>query len=250
MDPRHRGEKHHLHRSVQQVSSAVNPLWTFLSCVDACQTCSVLLRGTFTYWLYSCRRSSLTVLCSVKKQCISLSDVNLLRSLLSALSFDSDEWINVTACVQIPSNSCDVAVTKATDEQGCVMLRVRAERHGLNSAQVEACSTHGEKPADRASALSGSTLVFLFFVFSNRLNTHKTLTLLQSWKTHDCEGSRQNGSHAASSAIWRPRIRSLRRPVMLDLQRSNVQSENDWFQTLFRWLSVYGGLLAGTDLHI
>ncbi|XP_041806172.1 interferon gamma receptor 2 [Chelmon rostratus] len=59
-------------------------------------------------------------------------------------SFDSDEWINVTACVQIPSNSCDVAVTKATDEQGCVMLRVRAERHGLNSAQVEACSTHGD----------------------------------------------------------------------------------------------------------
>ncbi|XP_076602894.1 interferon gamma receptor 2 isoform X2 [Chaetodon auriga] len=76
--------------------------------------------------------------------------------------FDT-EWINVAACVQTPSHSCDVSFTKAMDEHGCVMLRVLAERRGLSSAPVEACSGHGDSctPEFRLTAQPGSLTVHL-----------------------------------------------------------------------------------------
>ncbi|XP_070832256.1 interferon gamma receptor 2 [Chaetodon trifascialis] len=76
--------------------------------------------------------------------------------------FDT-KWINVPACVQIPSHSCDVLFTKAMDEHGCVMLRVRAERRGLSSAPVKACSGHGDlcTPEFNLTARPGSLTVHL-----------------------------------------------------------------------------------------
>ncbi|NP_001347725.1 interferon gamma receptor 2 precursor [Acanthochromis polyacanthus] len=59
-------------------------------------------------------------------------------------SFNTDEWKVVPACVQIVSNSCNVASTKAKGEHGCVMLRVLAEKNGLTSIPVKACSRHGD----------------------------------------------------------------------------------------------------------
>ncbi|XP_068602122.1 uncharacterized protein [Brachionichthys hirsutus] len=58
-------------------------------------------------------------------------------------SFDSNVWTDVPSCVRTPASECDVASTQSGAEHGCVMLRVRAERRGLTSVPVEACSRHG-----------------------------------------------------------------------------------------------------------
>lgn len=61
------------------------------------------------------------------------------------LSFDSKEWKNVSACFRTSSTSCNVTSSIVESEYGCVMLRVRAERHGLKSQPVQACSRQGKK---------------------------------------------------------------------------------------------------------
>ncbi|KAG7503256.1 hypothetical protein JOB18_034550 [Solea senegalensis] len=79
------------------------------------------------------------------------------------LSFRNDVWRDVPACVQTPFNSCNVAFTKAESEHGCVLLRVRAERHELSSRPVKACSRHGDSCSPNVSltARSGSLTVYL-----------------------------------------------------------------------------------------
>lgn len=62
-------------------------------------------------------------------------------------SFDGGTWTNVPACVKMPSTQCDVSATAAKAVQGCVQLRVRAERSGLRSKHIEACSQYGESTA-------------------------------------------------------------------------------------------------------
>ncbi|KAF3842668.1 hypothetical protein F7725_001517 [Dissostichus mawsoni] len=59
-------------------------------------------------------------------------------------SFDSGVWTDVPYCDHTSLNSCNVSSIKARSEYGCVMLRVRAERHGQNSPSVQACSKHGQ----------------------------------------------------------------------------------------------------------
>lgn len=78
-------------------------------------------------------------------------------------SFNTEEWKVVPACVQIAFNSCNVASTKAKGAYGCVMLRVLAERHGLTSIPVEACSRHGDSctPDFNMTAWPGSLAVHL-----------------------------------------------------------------------------------------
>ncbi|XP_078119152.1 interferon gamma receptor 2 isoform X2 [Sander vitreus] len=70
-------------------------------------------------------------------------------------SFNSRKWTNVPSCVRISSNSCNVTSTKAEDEHGCVRLRVRAERRGLTSRSVEACSRHGDSCTPDFSLMPG-----------------------------------------------------------------------------------------------
>lgn len=61
------------------------------------------------------------------------------------LSFNEAEWRNVTSCVQISTRQCNVTLAGAADEYGCMMLRVHANRRGLKSEPVEACSSFGEE---------------------------------------------------------------------------------------------------------
>lgn len=70
-------------------------------------------------------------------------------------SFNSDVWTDVPACVHISLNSCNVISTKAEDELGCVMLRVQAERRGLTSTPVKACSRHGDSCTPDFSLTAG-----------------------------------------------------------------------------------------------
>lgn len=74
------------------------------------------------------------------------TSVNVLFLFL-VLSFDNRVWKNVPDCVHTSANSCDVTSTKAESTDDCIMLRVQAERRGLISRAVEACSKHGKKPA-------------------------------------------------------------------------------------------------------
>lgn len=76
---------------------------------------------------------------------------------------DKARWRDVPACVQISSNECKVTLAAAADEQGCMMLRVRAHRRGLMSEPVEACSRFGSvcTPEIRLSAQPGSLTVHL-----------------------------------------------------------------------------------------
>ncbi|XP_057709177.1 interferon gamma receptor 2 isoform X1 [Corythoichthys intestinalis] len=54
--------------------------------------------------------------------------------------FDSDSWNDVPNCKQMYASSCNVTSTKTGAEHDCVMLGVRAERHGLTSKLAIACS--------------------------------------------------------------------------------------------------------------
>ncbi|KAI3356621.1 hypothetical protein L3Q82_017833, partial [Scortum barcoo] len=75
----------------------------------------------------------------------------------------ADVWRNVSACVQISFNSCNVTKHKADGKHGCVMLRVQAERLGLTSTPVEACGRHGDSctPEVSLTARSGTLTVRL-----------------------------------------------------------------------------------------
>ncbi|KAL6101073.1 uncharacterized protein ACO6RY_08082 [Pungitius sinensis] len=81
------------------------------------------------------------------------------------VEYSSDEkvWKSVPACANISSNSCNVISTKAEGEHGCVMLHVRAERRGLTSTPVRACSQHGDScsPDFRLTAGPDSLAVHL-----------------------------------------------------------------------------------------
>ncbi|KAM6955758.1 interferon gamma receptor 2 [Lycodopsis pacificus] len=71
-------------------------------------------------------------------------------------SFDSHVWTDVPACVHISLNSCPVISTKEKGEHGCVMLRVQAERRGLTSTPVKACSKHGDSCTPDFSLTAGA----------------------------------------------------------------------------------------------
>ncbi|XP_041662193.1 interferon gamma receptor 2 [Cheilinus undulatus] len=77
--------------------------------------------------------------------------------------YHADVWRDVPSCVHISSTSCDVTVTSVESRNGCVRLRVRAERRGLNSPPVEACSLHGDSctPAVSLTARPTSLTVYL-----------------------------------------------------------------------------------------
>lgn len=72
-------------------------------------------------------------------------------------------WTDVPYCVHTSLNSCNVSSIKARSEYDCVMLRVRAERHGKNSTSVQACSKHGHlcTPDFNLTARPGSLTVHL-----------------------------------------------------------------------------------------
>ncbi|XP_068428577.1 interferon gamma receptor 2 isoform X2 [Clinocottus analis] len=77
--------------------------------------------------------------------------------------FLSDVWTEVPACVHIPLNSCNVISTKAEDKFSCVKLRVQAERRGLTSTPVKACSRNGDSctPDFNLTAVPGFLIVNL-----------------------------------------------------------------------------------------
>uniref|UniRef100_A0A8C5ECK9 Uncharacterized LOC114455582 n=1 Tax=Gouania willdenowi TaxID=441366 RepID=A0A8C5ECK9_GOUWI len=75
-----------------------------------------------------------------------------------------NNWKDIPACVQIALNFCNVTSTKIHgNHAGCVMLRVQAERDGLTSIPVEACSSQGEPctPQFSLTARPGSLTVHL-----------------------------------------------------------------------------------------
>ncbi|XP_019955328.1 interferon gamma receptor 2 isoform X1 [Paralichthys olivaceus] len=72
-------------------------------------------------------------------------------------------WKDVPVCKQTSFNSCNVTLIRDESEFGCVMLRVRAERHGLTSKSVNACSRNGDScsPEVSLTARPGSLTVNL-----------------------------------------------------------------------------------------
>lgn len=73
------------------------------------------------------------------------------------------KWRNVSSCVRTSSTSCNVTSSATESEHGCVMLRVRAERHGLKSRAAQACSRKGDTctPEVRLTARPGSLTVYM-----------------------------------------------------------------------------------------
>ncbi|KAM7380944.1 hypothetical protein PAMP_004209 [Pampus punctatissimus] len=76
---------------------------------------------------------------------------------------ETEVWMDVPACVQTSLNSCNVSFTKAAAKHGCMKLRVRAERRGLRSAPISACSTHNDScsPEVRLTVRPGYITVHL-----------------------------------------------------------------------------------------
>ncbi|XP_054644299.1 uncharacterized protein LOC129188166 isoform X3 [Dunckerocampus dactyliophorus] len=58
-------------------------------------------------------------------------------------SFDADQWKDVPTCKQMSFTSCNVTFMKAETDHGCAMIGVLAERRGLTSEIVGACSSQG-----------------------------------------------------------------------------------------------------------
>ncbi|CAI5656976.1 unnamed protein product [Oreochromis niloticus] len=63
--------------------------------------------------------------------------------------FNSDKWEALPACIQTPLHSCNISAIGPSDtndspENSCVTLRVQAERRGLRSEGVNACSRYGD----------------------------------------------------------------------------------------------------------
>uniref|UniRef100_A0A3Q4I2X6 Fibronectin type-III domain-containing protein n=1 Tax=Neolamprologus brichardi TaxID=32507 RepID=A0A3Q4I2X6_NEOBR len=82
--------------------------------------------------------------------------------------FNSDEWEALPACIQTHFHSCNISaigprVTNDLPENSCVTLRVQAERRGLKSEGVNACSRYGDVCTPPLSILTrpGSLTVFL-----------------------------------------------------------------------------------------
>lgn len=77
--------------------------------------------------------------------------------------FDVKKWQNVKSCVNTPLTSCDVSFTKLEARYGCVKIRLLAERNGLTSKPVEACSRQGDSctPDLSLTARPGSLTVRL-----------------------------------------------------------------------------------------
>ncbi|XP_034429299.1 interferon gamma receptor 2 isoform X1 [Hippoglossus hippoglossus] len=79
-------------------------------------------------------------------------------------SFGSIVWKDVRACNHTSLHSCNVTLTRDESKHGCVMLRVQAERHGLTSKPVKACSRYGDSCSPevrRVTAQPGSLTVYL-----------------------------------------------------------------------------------------
>ncbi|XP_035859718.1 interferon gamma receptor 2 isoform X1 [Sander lucioperca] len=83
--------------------------------------------------------------------------------------FNNRKWTNVSSCVHISSNSCNVTSTKAEAEHGCVRLRVRAERRGLPSPPVEACSRHGDTCTPDLSLMPGPGSLTVYLTMNHSL---------------------------------------------------------------------------------
>ncbi|XP_028993130.1 uncharacterized protein LOC114847484 [Betta splendens] len=77
--------------------------------------------------------------------------------------FGSTEWENVSHCFNTSFISCNVTFTKEDSESGCVGLRVQAERRGLTSRPVEACSRLGDtcSPEVNLTSRPGSLTAYL-----------------------------------------------------------------------------------------
>ncbi|NP_001348087.1 interferon gamma receptor 2 precursor [Cynoglossus semilaevis] len=92
----------------------------------------------------------------------SSTDENDVTYTVQYLSFDHTVWKDVASCVQTSFTSCNVAFTKADSEHGCVNLRVQAERSGLKSQPVQACSRRDTcSPDVMLAARPGSLTVYL-----------------------------------------------------------------------------------------
>lgn len=82
--------------------------------------------------------------------------------------FNSDKWEALPACIRTPFHSCNISAIGPRDtndlpENSCVTLRVQAERRGLRSEGVNACSRYGDVCTPPLSILTrpGSLTVFL-----------------------------------------------------------------------------------------
>ncbi|XP_031589004.1 uncharacterized protein LOC116314989 isoform X2 [Oreochromis aureus] len=82
--------------------------------------------------------------------------------------FNSDKWEALPACIQTPLHSCNISAIGPSDtndspENSCVTLRVQAERRGLRSEGVNACSRYGDVCTPPFSILTrpGSLTVLL-----------------------------------------------------------------------------------------
>lgn len=82
--------------------------------------------------------------------------------------YHADDWRDVPACTNTSSTSCDVTEVAAGGRHGCVMLQVRAERRGLNSEPVQACSLQENScsPNVSLSARPSSLTVHLYLNYS------------------------------------------------------------------------------------
>ncbi|XP_034041884.1 interferon gamma receptor 2 [Thalassophryne amazonica] len=78
-------------------------------------------------------------------------------------SFNTAKWINVSTCLHTRLTSCDITATKSAADYFCIMLRVQAERQGLTSKAVEACSNQGDScsPEFSLTARPGALTVHL-----------------------------------------------------------------------------------------
>lgn len=115
MDPGSLPDRRDLHRPSQQVGG---------SCCRAFCV-SVLVRFP--------PHSSATWACHVTLTALSL-----------LCSFEDTGWRDVPTCVRTTSTRCNVTAAAAEDSVGCAWLRVRAERAGVLSKPVQACSQHGD----------------------------------------------------------------------------------------------------------
>ncbi|XP_040004408.1 interferon gamma receptor 2 [Xiphias gladius] len=77
--------------------------------------------------------------------------------------FGTSEWKDIQTCTQKSFSSCIINFSKPEHVHECVMLRVRAERGGLTSRPVKACSRHGSlcTPEVSLTARPGSLTVYL-----------------------------------------------------------------------------------------
>ncbi|XP_060909569.1 interferon gamma receptor 2 isoform X2 [Labrus mixtus] len=120
-------------------------------------------------------------------------------------SFHGGKWTDVPICVHMASTSCDVALTAAENEHGCVMLRVQAERRGLKSTPVQACSSQSDSctPEVSLSARPGFLTIHLSRNHSLAQN-HAAHTV---YRVHySREGDTTQLSEDSSSSLTLPQL--------------------------------------------